>query len=218
MKQLKMIKGCLENAVAAQVTDLSNVNAQELGEVVDMIKDLSEAIYYCKKIDYMEEEQEMLEKLAKEKQQQGGETYQRDMDRQQQRMYYTEPGMVHGYNPWNRQESHYEDRMYYDGGTSRGGGGSTNNGSNSNSSNGGSRNYTESMMRDDREGRSGSQRRTYMESKQGHHDKAITMQKLELYAQDLVTDVLEMLQDATPEEKSLLHKKLVALSEKVKTL
>lgn len=212
MKQLKMIKGCLESAVAAQATDLSNVNAQELGLVVDMIKDLSEAIYYCKKIEHMDEEEELLEKMAK----QGGETYQRDMDRQQKRMYYTEPGMVHGHNPWNHQEPHWEDRMYYDGGRSSGG--NTNNGSNTGSSNGGSRNYTEPMMRDDREGRSGSQRRTYMESKQGHHDKAITMQKLELYAQDLVTDVLEMLQDATPEEKSLLHKKLVALSEKVKTL
>ena len=205
MKQLKMIKGCLESAVAAQVTDLSNVNAQELGLVVDMIKDLSEAIYYCKKIEHMDEEEDLLEEMVK----QGGETYQRDIDRQQKRMYYTEPGMVHGYNPWNRQEPHWEDRGNYPGNS---------NTNNTNSSNEGNRNSTEPMVRDNREGRSGSQRRTYMESKQGHHDKAVTMQKLELYAQDLVTDVLEMLQDATPEEKSLLHKKLVALSEKVKTL
>lgn len=205
MKQLKMIKGCLESAVAAQVTDLSNVNAQELGLVVDMIKDLSEAIYYCKKIEHMDEEEDLLEEMVK----QGGETYQRDIDRQQKRMYYTEPGMVHGYNPWNRQESHWEDRGNYP---------SNSNTNNTSSSNEGNRNSTEPMVRDNREGRSGSQRRTYMESKQGHHDKAVTMQKLELYAQDLVTDVLEMLQDATPEEKSLLHKKLVALSEKVKTL
>lgn len=205
MKQLKMIKGCLESAVAAQVTDLSNVNAQELGLVVDMIKDLSEAIYYCKKIEHMDEEEDLLEEMVK----QGGETYQRDIDRQQKRMYYTEPGMVHGYNPWNRQESHWEDRGNYPGNS---------NTNNTSSSNEGNRNSTEPMARDNREGRSGSQRRTYMESKQGHHDKAVTMQKLELYAQDLVTDVLEMLQDATPEEKSLLHKKLVALSEKVKTL
>lgn len=205
MKQLKMIKGCLESAVAAQVTDLSNVNAQELGLVVDMIKDLSEAIYYCKKIEHMDEEEDLLEEMVK----QGGETYQRDIDRQQKRMYYTEPGMVHGYNPWNRQGSHWEDHGNYSGNSN------TNNTSSSNEEN---RNSTEPMVRDNREGRSGSQRRTYMESKQGHHDKAVTMQKLELYAQDLVTDVLEMLQDATPEEKSLLHKKLVALSEKVKTL
>ena len=149
---LKMIKGCLESAVADQMTDLANVNTAELGEVVDMIKDIAEAMYYCSK---------------------------------------AEKNM----NSWtnNKNEEIY---MRYDG----------------------DYHAKTAWTNDGREGRSPTQRRIYIESKEGQHDKAIVMQKLELYAQDLVTDVLEMLQDSSPEEKSLMHKKLMALSEKVKTL
>ena len=47
MERLKHMKETLMSCVQGQLGDLSSVDAKELGEAVDMIKDLSEAIYYC---------------------------------------------------------------------------------------------------------------------------------------------------------------------------
>ena len=47
MKRLENMKETLMNCVMAQMADLKNVDTKELGEAVDMIKDLSEAMYYC---------------------------------------------------------------------------------------------------------------------------------------------------------------------------
>ena len=41
MKETLM--SCIEN----QLTHLDTVDTKELGEAIDMVKDLSEAIYYC---------------------------------------------------------------------------------------------------------------------------------------------------------------------------
>ena len=55
MERLKAMKEQLTSCVQSQLGNLSEVNAQELGEAVDMIKDLSEAIYYCSITKAMEE-------------------------------------------------------------------------------------------------------------------------------------------------------------------
>lgn len=47
IEKLKSIQECLASAAEAQVYDLENVDAQELGEVIDIIKDIEETIYYC---------------------------------------------------------------------------------------------------------------------------------------------------------------------------
>lgn len=47
MKQLEMMKENLMSCVMGQMADLKNADTKELGEAIDMIKDLSEAIYYC---------------------------------------------------------------------------------------------------------------------------------------------------------------------------
>ena len=47
IEQLKDMKQQLVSCVQAQMGDLKSVNTHELGQVIDMIKDLSEAIYYC---------------------------------------------------------------------------------------------------------------------------------------------------------------------------
>ena len=47
IEKLKSIQECLASAAEAQVYDLENVDAQELGEVNDIIKDIEETIYYC---------------------------------------------------------------------------------------------------------------------------------------------------------------------------
>ena len=61
MEQLKTIKESLVACVQGQLGDLKKVNAKEMGEVIDMIKDLEEAMYYCAITEAME-------KTAEEKQ------------------------------------------------------------------------------------------------------------------------------------------------------
>jgi len=57
MEQLKNIKQCLVSSVQTQLGDLKKTDAKELGEVIDMIKDLEEAMYYCSIIEAMEKSQ-----------------------------------------------------------------------------------------------------------------------------------------------------------------
>lgn len=45
--RLKHMKETLMCAVEVQLCDLGEVDTKELGEAIDMIKDLEEAIYYC---------------------------------------------------------------------------------------------------------------------------------------------------------------------------
>ena len=216
MERLKHIKETLLGCVESQMGHLDTVDTEELGDVVDMVKDLEEAIYYCTITKAMEE---------KEKSGNGGgeKEYhyyteyrypERDMDRESGKMYY------------NMMPMTYTDqgRMYYNGGSSSGGGnssGGSSGGSNSgggSSSSGSSRNYSEyeyPMMRDSREGRSPMSRKTYMESKEMHQPKTTQMRELEKYLQELSSDIVEMIQDASPEEKSFLEKKISALATKI---
>lgn len=46
MERLKAIRDSLVDSVAEQICHLPNVDTRELGEAVDMIKDMEEAIYY----------------------------------------------------------------------------------------------------------------------------------------------------------------------------
>ena len=174
MERLKNMKECLSAQVQAQMGNLQNVDAKELGEAVDMIKDLSEAIYYCAITKAME----------------GDNSYYREP-------YYHYP--------------EDEGIMYYSqGGRSNG---SASGGMHNNS------NYSERemplMIHDEREGRSPKRRRMYMEAKQSNQDQIIKMKELEKYLQDLSTDITEMIEDATPEEKQLLANKITMLASKI---
>ena len=71
------------------------------------------------------------------------------------------------------------------------------------------------IMRDSREGRSPQTRRTYMENKQMHRDKASQLRELEKYMQELTQDMVEMIEDASPEERQYLEKKVSALATKI---
>lgn len=55
MERLKRIKDCLICVVESHMDDLDAVDAKEMGEVIDMIKDLSETMYYCSIVKAMEE-------------------------------------------------------------------------------------------------------------------------------------------------------------------
>lgn len=54
IENLKTMKDQIMSCVQGQLSDISRVNSKELGEAIDMIKDLSEAIYYCTIVDSME--------------------------------------------------------------------------------------------------------------------------------------------------------------------
>lgn len=55
MEQLKSMKQCLMAQVQGQMGNLQNVDYEELGAAIDMIKDLEEAIYYCTIVEAMGE-------------------------------------------------------------------------------------------------------------------------------------------------------------------
>ena len=56
MKDIKKIKECLSNKVLLELDNIDNINTHELGKVIDMIKDLSQSIYYCSISEAMEDE------------------------------------------------------------------------------------------------------------------------------------------------------------------
>lgn len=173
MEQLKNIKQCLVSLVQTQLGDLKKTDAKELGEVVDMIKDLEEAMYYCSITKAMEE--------TKEKQPQNNINY------------YMEP------------------KRYYDGGSN------------------GSRMYTPYMEyapymmaahykneNDDNNmmTHSYTSRRMYMENKHNaDHNKAT--KELEHFFSDLASEINEMIEDSSLEDKQLLVTKLTWLANKI---
>jgi uncharacterized protein YPO0396 len=71
---------------------------------------------------------------------------------------------------------------------------------------------------DVREGRSPRSRKMYMETKEQHHDKAAQMKELENYMQELTTDIVEMVEGSTQEEKQYLSKRVAALANKLAQL
>lgn len=188
MERLKMMKESLMNCVQGQMGDLKNTNAKELGEAIDMIKDLAEAEYYCAITKAMEEN-----------------------DKNKDAVKYTYPPVMYngGSMRMNDEPRYYSSgmgstggRMYYRDDWSR------------------PRYYDGEMsypaeIRDYREGRSPMTRRTYMESKELHHGKEKQMKELEKYMGELTQDIMEMINDATPDEKAMLSQKLETLATKI---
>ena len=192
---LKTMKEQLMNCVQGQLGDISKVDAHELGEAVDMIKDLAEAIYYCTITESMEKSEENKSQ---------GET---------NINYYTTPYYNKMY-PDYRGIERAGGYMYYPTG---GNGGSMNGGSNG-GNRGGRGYYTEMpdiMGRDPREGRSPMRRRMYMEGKEMHNDPNSQLRELEAYLQELSSDITEMIKDASPEERATLHQKMTTLASKI---
>ena len=181
-ERLKHMKETLMCAVEMQLCELGEVDTKELGEAIDMIKDLEEAIYYYTVTEAMTNPQQEKEWKMQENghHQENGNS----------RMYYD--------GPMYRM-------MYADSGNSTRG--------MTNSENG--RNYTDSMYNDSMNGRSYNSRRMYMEAKHSHQDKSIQLRELEKYMQELSQDVVEMIEDATTEEKQYLEKKISALATKI---
>ena len=243
----------LEEAVKHELSKgIENVDAKELGEVVDMIKDLYEAkekivkaCYYKGVLEAMEEHDFEDEDEIEEE----GRRGYRGQPRSQSGRFMSR-GDGRRSNRGRSSRRGYEDMMMYDdmdydemermrdmdrmsygrmgysgsglsGGSSSGsqsgnmgGGSSSGISGGSMGSQGGSRGYSDGG-RDSREGRSGQSRRGYMEAKEKGADKQQKMKELEDYMKELSTDVTEMIEGASPEEKSMLKNKMQVLMQKI---
>ena len=164
-ERMQNIKETLLCAVEEQLLNLECVDAKELGEVIDMIKDIDEAEYYCAVVKAMHESEDP------KKTHHGSGTD-----------HYT--WAAKGTGVWE--------------------------------SGGGAEEW--SHMEDLKDGRSYKARRMYIESKEKHQDKTTQMKELEKYAQELTQDIIEMVEDSTPEERQYLSKKVTALANKITQL
>lgn len=190
MKEIKNIKEQLISQVQSQMSDLKKVDAQELGAVIDMIKDLAQTEYYCEIYDQMKK-QDQQEKYymgrmyypdqSSSSNNGGGNNSQNSSTRSS---YYTpyQPNPYYG----------YEEEPYYD------------------------KDFIFQHLRDEREGRSPTRRKMYMEKKSSGSSDA--MKELENYMQDLTSDMMELLDRATPEEKSIVQKKINTLATKIQNV
>ena len=202
---------------------IEQADAKELGEAVDMLKDLYEAKEKMIKGCYYKYIMEAMEKGEEEEGEGEEKRYYRGQPRSKTTGRYMRRGR-RGYEEmmpdedWEEMERMRDmdketmDRMYYSEGMQGGYSSSSGMGGQSYSGNSGG-------QRDYREGRSGQSRRGYMEAKETHgnspEDKKMKMQELEKYMQELSGDITEMIGDASPEEKNLLRNKLQTLTSKI---
>ena len=191
MERMKCLKDSLLNCVEGQINGhMNEVDAKELGEAIDMIKDLSEAMYYCVITKAMEE---------------GGES---DWGKKGEHggTYYYSPKMIPRY-PIEYMDPRYRENYTMPRYTSG------NSGDGGNFSNSDGSRYHHPIMeeypyypqeRHPYEGKSPDRRKKYMEGKK-HPDQARQMQELEEYMKELSSDITEMIEDATMEENQLLQ-------------
>ena len=190
IERIENMKSSLMSCVESQISDLKNVDTHELGEAIDMIKDLSEAAYYCTITEAM--------KSSKE-----------ETSPEVRNNYYTEKYIPMGTRyyggDWNDR-----DPIMYMGPDTHG-----NIGGNRYYDDGMNIRYYEdnNPKMSDMSSRS---RKMYMEAKHMHKGTAAQMKELENYLQDLSKDIYDMIEDASSEERLLLQQKLVTLANKVK--
>ena len=145
MERFKHMKETLLECAEGQMGHLETVNANELGAVIDMLKDLEEAIYYCTITEAMHEGPAVTRSTS------GHEAIAK----------------------WMHEEEEEE------------------------------------------EGLSAYSRKAYMEHKKLKHDAATTMRSLEKYVKELSEDIMEMLEEASAEEKQYISKKMATLATKI---
>lgn len=202
----EMIEKLSECAKTQFDKGIDHVDTCEMGKVIDMMKDLSEAMYYRTLTKVMEDSDsdEVLEMFERY-----GDSGRRYYDHYRYadgrfatkghgtyRRGYEEPPYYHMTPEMYRDMDRDMGRMYYTEPTMN------------------------TSMRDSREGRSGMSRRAYMENKELHksntqQDKEAKVRDLNTYMTELANDMTEIINDATPEEKTVLRNKLSALVTKI---
>lgn len=189
MEHLKYMKDKLISCIEKQISgNLEYANAQELGEAVDMVKDLSEAIYYCTITDAMEEKSHENGGHYLTTHYYGDTKYRSYPEEYYPPIYYHDGNGYRGTEPRYYDDTSTKYMMY-------------------------NRDYP---MLPERSGdRSSMTRKRYMDGKT-HNDKQTQMKELEQYTQELASDLTDMIKDASPEEKQLLQQKISLLASKIK--
>ena len=191
-ERYKELRNTLLCCIEAQIADLKNTDTEELGEAIDMIKDLEEAIYY--------------ESISKAMESKESWTESRDYDRGDGRMYYGgrmyydghgqnySDGHVRNGNRYGRGDySHDEVKTQED---TMG-------------------EYHMGSLNDYRNGKSYNGRRRYLEVKESHQDKEVQMKELERYMVELSQDLSEMIDTSPSEEKRFMKNKLNELAARI---
>lgn len=207
----KMIECLTEKALCELDKGVENVNTEEMGEVVDMIKDLNEAEYRAvivkamKKADEEEEEynRELLRALKDEYGEEDGRRYYDEYRYKTTGRYapkgkgsyvgrrgYEEPPYYHMY-PERDMDREYG-RMY----------------------------YTEPTSTHTSESGYDRAKRNYTETKEMHknntpEDKEHKMKALDGYIKELGGDITQLIGDMTAEERNLMRTKLSTLVSKL---
>lgn len=236
----RMVECLTEKTLSELDKGIENVDTKEMGEVVDMIKDLNEAEYKAVIVKAMKEADEEEEEYNKELLRELKAEYGEDVGRRFYDEYrykttgryapkgrgtyvgrrgYEEPPYWHRY-PGDMTDMDYDsvERMRDMDRLSHGRMYYTDMSGRmemSDQPRGGS-----STERDMREGRSGISRKHYMEAKEQHkantqQDKDAKMQSLDEYMRELSTDMAELITDMTPEERTMLKSKMSVLMTKI---
>lgn len=196
MEHLKLMKSKLVDCIEKQINgNLEYTNAEELGNAVDMVKDLSEAIYYCTITEAMED---------KSQYKQGSHM--------PATHYYNEPMMTRSYPVDYNSPMRYMDNNYN---YANGGNGGSSRYYDDTSTRYMTYKYDYPMLPSTSIDRSSSSRKRYMDGKM-YNDKQSQIKELEQYTQELASDLTEMIKDASPEEKQLLQQKINMLASKIK--
>ena len=200
-EMIEMLVGCTKAEFDKK--GIEQIDAEEMGKVTDMIKDLAEAQYYRTLVVAMEESE-----YGEDYDENGPiEEEHRRGYRGQRRNPRTGRYMRRGYDemrPWDYDDMenmehmrdmdrHGMNRMYFSGDKSMSG----------------------NTGHDYREGQSGRARKGYMEAKELHKDNPQKMKELENYMRELANDVTGMIHDASPEEKNMLKSKMQELLTKI---
>lgn len=207
---------------------IDKIDAEEMGEVTDMIKDLAEAEYYSKISVAMDEaeygEDYDYRGAYDEHERKGYRGQRRDsrgryMSNRGRRGYesYMMPDMDYDEMERMRDYDRGAGKMYYSGsgssgGSSMGSSSSMGSGQSSNGSMGGNRNYSESRY--DRA------KRGYEETKAMHNsgsaeDKQITMKEAEKMINVIFDELEESLSDAPKEVKDMIKSKGMTKLQKI---
>lgn len=202
----KMVECLTETALCELEKGVDNVCTEEMGEVVDMIKDLTEAEYRAvivksmKKADEEEEERdkELLRVLKEEYGEEGGRRHYDEWRYKDGRFAPKGRGTRRGYDepPYHRMDETIRDmdREQY-----------------------GRMHFAEPMSKESNYDRA---KRSYTETKSMHktgtaEDKQKNMESLDGYMKELTGDVTRLMHDMTDEEKALLRNKLSTLVSKI---
>ena len=199
-----MIEKLSEVAKCELDKGVENIDTKEMGEVAEIIKELSEAEYYAKISKAMDEseygEDYDYRGAYDEHERKGYRGRMRDSKGRYMKRSYTPNTMMHD-DEWedmqrNRDMDRNLGKMY----------------------------YTEPMEMNNGQSHSESRydraKRGYEETKSMHKDnsaesKQMKMKSLEDYTKELVSDITDMVQDMSAEEKNLLRTKLQTLAQKV---